>query len=554
MQGGLWRRVATLAPDILSGLFILGGTLGWLIADRKLWFFGDDWEFMADRSLTHNTLDSLFKPHNEHWSTIPVLIYRLNYSLFGANHFLPYLLPMLAAHVGCCVLLWWLLRRAGAGPWMTMAGVAVASINGGGGENLSWSFQIGFVGSVFFGLLALRFIDDETLTTRRTVYGAIALTLGMMCSGMGSPMLVVAALYCFIRFGLRNAAKLVAAPVLAQVIWFLAYGHNADTAAPPHPEPPITIGDYIWRGVTNLWFVNSGIETAGALILVVVVGATIISREWDPFRVLAISGLAGFAAVYALTAVGRAKFGIDQATASRYVYVATLLVIPAGVYLLHRLDQLAQANASRVPAYVCGTLVLLLVVLHSINTARVFYEGRKQTVDESRDRILQAVQLVRSGERVFESQPSPTLSPNVTTNFIKANLSRLPVVNFAQDQLLQVRLATQVTLSDTKIEGIPAPVEVREDETPIDLQAGCTKVAIGPSQHLEIDAGAEGAQIQLTAPGKHIAIVLELHGQSTPQDVHPWSSQKPAWLATTISGATLRVNTDIPGKYTLCTQ
>ena len=41
---------------------------------RPMWFYLDEWDFLADRSAT--SLHDLLRPHNEHWQTLPILAYR----------------------------------------------------------------------------------------------------------------------------------------------------------------------------------------------------------------------------------------------------------------------------------------------------------------------------------------------------------------------------------------------------------------------------------------------------------------------------------------------
>src|ERR1700733_3879948 len=53
------------------------------------WFIADEWEFLAGR--TAGNLGSLFRPYHEHWSTIPILYYRLLWNLVGIRSYIPYL-------------------------------------------------------------------------------------------------------------------------------------------------------------------------------------------------------------------------------------------------------------------------------------------------------------------------------------------------------------------------------------------------------------------------------------------------------------------------------
>ena len=43
------------------------------------WFFLDEWDFLATRKL--GSLHDLMTPHNEHWSTLPIIVYRILWKL-----------------------------------------------------------------------------------------------------------------------------------------------------------------------------------------------------------------------------------------------------------------------------------------------------------------------------------------------------------------------------------------------------------------------------------------------------------------------------------------
>src|SRR5882672_9098664 len=51
----------------------LGALVFYLVVSRSMWFFLDEWDFLAHR--TAFNVHDLFEPHNEHWVTLPVLLY-----------------------------------------------------------------------------------------------------------------------------------------------------------------------------------------------------------------------------------------------------------------------------------------------------------------------------------------------------------------------------------------------------------------------------------------------------------------------------------------------
>ena len=86
--------------------------LFWL--GRYFWFYWDDWDFVAGRTAWN--LQDLVRPHNEHWSTLPVLAYRAAFQVFGLHSYRPYQLMIVLCHVAVATLLRVIMRRVGVGP------------------------------------------------------------------------------------------------------------------------------------------------------------------------------------------------------------------------------------------------------------------------------------------------------------------------------------------------------------------------------------------------------------------------------------------------------
>ena len=140
----------------------------WAYFDRNLWFFGDEWDFLTRRGL-HGATFSIWAPHNEHWSTLPILVWRALFSLAHLSSYWPYLVPLLLAHVAVVHLVWRRCLRVGADPWVASALALLFALFGTGAEDLAWAFQIGFVGSLVFGLLAIEVADGPAWPGARTL-------------------------------------------------------------------------------------------------------------------------------------------------------------------------------------------------------------------------------------------------------------------------------------------------------------------------------------------------------------------------------------------------
>lgn len=178
------------------------------------WFFHNDWYFIVGQDLT-----SVFTPVEQHWSTIPILIYRLFYRSFGANYF-PFLATVSALHLGVVSLLRVLMRRAGVGPWLASVTAAELVLFAPGYLSILFAIQITQNLSLVFGLGQMILADHDGKLDRRDWLGLGAGVLGLMSSGL-TPILVIAVgLSTSIRRGLRAALFHTAPLGAVYVVWF----------------------------------------------------------------------------------------------------------------------------------------------------------------------------------------------------------------------------------------------------------------------------------------------------------------------------------------------
>ena len=153
-----------LRPSLAGAMHlvaVVGALAFWAWRDRGLWFFGDEWDFLVDRGLGYSpgSTHGIWFPHNEHWSTLPILAWRAIYSIWHLSSYWPYLALLFAVQALVLHLAWRACRRAGADPWVSAAATLMLGLLGAGAADFGWAFQVGFVGSVAFGLLALDMLD-----------------------------------------------------------------------------------------------------------------------------------------------------------------------------------------------------------------------------------------------------------------------------------------------------------------------------------------------------------------------------------------------------------
>jgi hypothetical protein len=306
-----------------------------LYLGRHLNFAGDEWTWIFERRGWSASV--FFLPHNEHWSTIPLLVFKLLFLTVGLRSYMPYLAALVLVHVATAFLLFLNVRRR-AGDIPAFMAMLLLLFLGRGWENILWAFQIGFVGSVLFGLLALLLLDRPGRGPLVLIGASVALIAGLMCSGVGLFFLAAIGAELGLDSARRRYLTVLAAPLLAYVAWHASFGRGSITVvshrSPLSKESIIGLIGYVPYGV--------GVALGGLFGL---------STDWGVLMFGAVSGLlgawvararrvspqlvgpmAGLLAEFILIGLVRSQLGAFEAAAPRYIYIAavfiTLMLMP----------------------------------------------------------------------------------------------------------------------------------------------------------------------------------------------------------------------------------
>jgi hypothetical protein len=395
----------------LAMLGVAGGALMWF--NRNQWFFGDEWDFIAQRGFS-NADFGLFEAHNEHWSTLPILVYRLLLNVVGLHHYWPYVAIVVLLHLCVTHLLWRQLVAMRVRTELALIGAAVFALLGAGAENLLWAFQIGFIGSVAFGWLAVLLVNTQAISRSRHLAAWAAAVAALMCSGIGVVMVGVAALTVLLRSGLRNAVLHASVPGAAFIIWYSLFG---DAAAEDQGRPSaIALLMYVAVGLANALGQGVGWRGLGPLLVcALLVAGWRLRHEARGPQAAAFAGLVGSLFHYLIAAVGRADLGISQATVSRYVYIGLALMLPMLVLAVDR------ASAAGPRPLRVATCILMLISLaanvRQLHSAAIAEAAKEQGV---RAVILETVNVLQSADTpLLRSLPEPLYSPNLTVDGVR---------------------------------------------------------------------------------------------------------------------------------------
>ncbi|HZP28502.1 MAG TPA: hypothetical protein VFC99_06095 [Acidimicrobiia bacterium] len=401
-----WLHWATLA-----GAFVV---LVWL--NRHHWFVTDEWNALADRRLIGDaTHPGIWDPHNEHWSTIPVLVYRGLFTLFGARTYLPYVVVLLLVHLTVVHLLWRVMLRVGVEPLLATVLCGVFAVLGAASDDLFLAWQWQLVGPLAFGLAALLLTPRRGGWQRRDAVVWLLLVLGLMCSGVAITMTAVVGLVVLLRRGWQLAIATVAVPAAAYGLWYVTYGHKAVDTSEPLGTALRKAPAYIWQGYTGALDATIGFEGV-ATAVIVALGVWLFLRAHptqEPWPIPV--AMAGGAALFLfLTDLRRSGLGIDQASTSRYVYVTIALILPVAALAL---DALIPRGAPRLLALAALSGLLLLVQIPLLRDGAAEWANLEQPF---KHRIMATAQLAREHARILSPVPVPVYIPNLTVDKIAA--------------------------------------------------------------------------------------------------------------------------------------
>jgi hypothetical protein len=490
------RRSSQVAL-VVHVLSLVAGFAVLLYCNRDQWFFGDEWDFLGHRGVLHAER-SIWAPHTEHWSTLPILIYRGLYSVFGLRSYVPYVVVLLLLHVAVAHLLWQVMRRAGVDLALATALAAVYVFLGAGYENLLWAFQIGFIGSVALGLAGLLLVNHDGRWNRRDVAAWAVSVLGLLFSGVSVTMVAVAGLTVLMRRGFRDAALTVSVPAVVYGAWFVLYGHQTLTSERGTFDDAFKYPDYIWTGLRSAFEHAIGFPGAGPIV-VLGLAAFLLRRGGQAAgpAAPAFASALGAVVVFAMIALGRAGLGVQQSEASRYVYIVVALALP-GIGLA--LSELCEQSWGRRAVVL---MLLMLVVLHNGGVLRDEVRIEKDREQDIKGRILAAAELVSSPAVILGGNPEPEYSPDIVVDDLRrmerdGKLPRPASVSPADRLVVAGVLQYAVNARPMSapflaplIDGVVGATDARE-------QGGCIRLlptAPSPEVHL---AGGEAMSLRVT--------------------------------------------------------
>lgn len=439
-------RSPSRAPLVVFVVVLVVGVIAiFTYFGRHRWFALDDWDFLESRSLTN--IDDLFRAHNEHWSTVPLVAWRLLWHLDGLHHYWLYQAVVVGAHVAVIVLLRTLMRRAGVRPWTATLVALTLLLFGAGSQNIVWAFQIGFVGSVAFGLGQVLLLDHDGPVDRRDAIGLGLGLLAIMSSGIGVTMVVVAGVAALLRRGWR-VALLHTVPLGAVYLVWWWIEQPATTGNPLRGSTYDTahaIASFVVVGVGATFGAVASLQYLGWVLAAMTVGGLYLAwrgLSWSTWRhqgSAVVAMLVGLILFYGISAYGRWWSGSDYARTSRYLYLGAAFVLPAvGVAA----DAVMRRWRRLAPVVVA---LLAVGIVGNILTFRDEARADEERYEPARALILNLADRSLGDEVGAATEPDPRANPGLTIGWLRAaraagKVPDPPPLSTTEELLLPVRL------------------------------------------------------------------------------------------------------------------
>jgi hypothetical protein len=528
-----------------------------LVANRGQWFFKDDWETIT-RRLGQPGGVSIWAPHNEHWTTLPILAFRVLFAGFGLRTYWPWIVLLIAVHLVVVHMAWRLCLHSGAGPGVATVVALILAVLGSGAENLLWGFQIGFDGAVAASLGMAVLLDHPQLSLRRGVAAVALAVIALMCAGVSLPLLIIPGLVCLFRHRVLRTAAIFVVPAAVYLTWYRLEGSAATVASPGSP------GQYLRYVVTGLW--DSVADAGGTRAAPVVAGIALVTALVlvlrrpgmlsHPAVVLQAASALAVLALFVSIGVGRASLGGTQAGSSRYVYLAAMAGAPlvagaAGVLLRWR-PRLTALPLAAVALFALLTNVLALQARADVERVRE---------QHTKEDVTAAYLLARAGEPLLNVSADPQSGFSNAAAIVALDRrgafgnrpGRVPSATLADE-----RLRLQLAMHPGRVPAGTRPVGVRAAPGTTARRAGsCTvfdRVPGGREQVLVATVGGPGsATLAAGSPGAVTAEFLyspanPLAGGILVEQVLSYPSTL-TWLG---RRGTVRLTFPGPGPTTVC--
>lgn len=459
---------------------------------RGVGFYYDEWNFLLDRP--GHSPGAFLRPHNEHIVVVPVFIYKVLIAMFGLSAHWPFMLVLALMHTALGVAVY-LLARPRVGVWPAVLVATLVLCMGLAWQNMVWSFQIGFVGSVLGGVLAWVALDRRGRVA--DLVACVVLVASITSSSLGVPMVLAIGVELLVSRSPRRL-WIPAIPLAIYALWYAKYGVGVITFEGVVHMVPWAFGAFA-AGAGALFGVPTEWGIAIGLLGAVGLGWRLIVAPPTP-RLLGV--LAAGVAFWGLTGAARSVFqppvSPDQ---SRYLTFSAIVIALLAVEAVAGLR-----FPGRATAYLAGLTVV--AVASGFPTLRDNALSLR-TMTQATRAELTGVDLSRSTVPA-DYQPDPGGSPQIFAGpYIAAVRSQGSSPAFSTAQVAKASLGdraqTDRVLQEINAHPTPAPPAVGAPAPTLSVGSAGAQDVRGPCRLVRPQPGGQ-AQAVATVPRRGLVV------------------------------------------------
>lgn len=545
------------APVAVVGLGVVAQAVLGFLFTRNGWFLLDAWHYVLRRGAVPEADQGLFEPWGGHWQTVPILLYKLLFAVFGLKTYLPYVLVAVALHLAIAVLSFLILRRVGVTPWVAALATWGLLFFGSGSEAFLWDGPIPLTLGLTLALTALLLCLSSDFGPRSLLAATLLLTVAVMTAATGLIGCVVIGSLAALRRGWRGSVRVAALPVAAFAAWYALVGRKGERIQ-LHGWDYARVPEFVWAGMTAAMEGLFAIPGSGPVLLVTVVAAPFVARGVDErLRRLAWVGILGAFTQMTLSSMASLTFGPGSTEVSRYQYMVVVLLLP-GIALLLSVAA-GRVRDARVGSRVVPVLaVLALVLAYSVNG--LLHERYESHYIEAAARIPKAWALgireaAADDQEILTERPTGGAKGDIEASLLADPrvLEELPSTPATPEQRLSAEAQFYVgvgpdSFDQPKATGLESP----SFQTPMRSEPGCSIYRAGVfDPRISFDV-LDGAEVQVTSQSTEVDVVVARDGKVG--DARTWRLQQgePLYLASTARDAVVVATFDAGGEYRVC--
>jgi hypothetical protein len=554
-------RLTPRNARILLGLAMAASGALLIALNAPITFLLDDWDVLLHRR--GFDAEDFLDPHARHLILGPALVYKSIQATFGMEDRLPYAIAAIAFFLASVGLLWVYLRRR-VGDWVALAAVLPVLVMGTAYQDLLSPFQIGYFGSMAFGIGALLAIERRDRLGDRLACALLVGSLAFAEIALAFAAGIVVALA--IQRGPLRRGWVVAVPVLLYAAWYLTFGNDSEQQSAMSLHDIANSPPYILNGIATSLASLLGLGLPPELLLrgagtsqewgrpllvaAVVIAAAVAIRVRRPSLLWVLVPLTVALAFWLATAANAMNAGVVRPfDASRYQYVGA-------VFLLMAAGDLARGWRPGWRALLATFAVAAIAALGNLTTLRDAQRGLSDASD-----------AVRGGLAALEIADA-RVPPDFVLTPANSNIDYFGLVDAgpylsatekfgspAYDEGELIDAPESAREAADKVLGAALPVSVSRVAAPHGgprLSEGCTSVG-GAAPDAQVVEVPQGGLVLHAAPAERTSLMLRRYAsESFPVDLESVRGGARLIVPTDRSSRPWQLRIDAERPVTIC--